>query len=144
MPLPAEQHDNSADIHHAALVGDVAAVSKIIELGAQINAFDEIGYTPLLYAARNEHLEVVKLLIQAGVQIDAHDESRIGNTALGEIAGFCSYEMAKILIQAGANPTIRGWMQLSAIDRAKERTDANREPILRLLHDAAKKFPRVA
>ena len=30
--------------------------------------------------------------------------------------------MARLLIDAGADPTIRGWMQLNAPDRARNRT----------------------
>jgi len=40
---------------------------------------------------------------------------------LGEVAGYCSLDVAKVLVQHGANPRIAGWMGLSALDRAQER-----------------------
>jgi hypothetical protein len=45
--------------------------------------------------------------------------------------------MAKLLIDAGADPTIRGWMQMNALDRARQRKDANARKIIRLLEEAA-------
>lgn len=44
--------------------------------------------------------------------------SVIGNTPLREVAANCSYEVAKILIEAGADPTIPGWMQITALHQA--------------------------
>lgn len=81
--------------------------------------------------------EVARRLIEAGANVNAHDERVIGNTPLSDCAGECNYEMAKVLVDAGADPTIRGWMQMNAIDRARERKDANARKILRLLEEAA-------
>src|SRR6188474_3254511 len=82
--------------------------------------FDEIGRTPLHYAVEGGHLEVVKELLEAGANVDAQDERVIGDTPLAA-AGNCSLEMAELLIRAGADPARPGWMQLCALDRAKER-----------------------
>lgn len=61
------------------------------------------------------------MVLEAGVDINTRDESTISNTPLGAIAGNCNFEVAKLLIDAGANPTIPGWMQLTALHRAKTR-----------------------
>lgn len=47
--------------------------------------------------------------------------------------------MARRLIAAGADPTIPGWMQLTAIDHAAERTDADAKKVQQLLKMAAKR-----
>jgi ankyrin repeat protein len=61
----------------------------------------------------------------------------IGDTPLSHVAGTCSYEMAKRLIDAGADPTIPGWMQLNAVHRAAKRKDADAQKIQQLLKQSA-------
>jgi ankyrin repeat protein len=80
---------------------------------------------------------VVRRLIKAGANVNAHDERTIGNTPLGDNARECTYEMAKLLVDIGADPTIRGWMRMNALDRARERKDASARKIVRLLEDVA-------
>jgi hypothetical protein len=64
---------------------------------------------------------VAAFLIDHGAAVNAQHEPSIGDTPLGEVAGSCSYKMASLLVAAGADPTMRGWMQLNALDRAKGR-----------------------
>ncbi|MES2469594.1 MAG: ankyrin repeat domain-containing protein [Verrucomicrobiota bacterium] len=124
-------------LHRAAQAGDLARVDDLIERKFSIDCFDDIGKTPLHYAVQDNRLEVVKRLIEAGANVNAHDERWIGNTPLSDNVRECTYEMVKVLIDAGADPTIRGWMQLNAINRALERKDANARKIVRLLEGAA-------
>jgi ankyrin repeat protein len=102
-----------------------------------VNAFDEIGKTPLHYAVEKEHFDVVRFLIEAGADVNAHHESTIGNTPLAEVAGNCSLGMANLLINAGADPTIRGWMQLNALDRAQNRKRNDGPKVYQLLLKAS-------
>ena len=127
-------------LHDAASEGNLEIVRRLIATGADVNAFDEDSFlTPLHYAAKAEHQEVAKFLLESGANVNAHYEPRICETPLGEIASNCSYEMAKLLIDAGANPTIRGWMQLSAIDRASERKKTEGAKVYGLLMSEARK-----
>lgn len=128
------------DLHYAALAGDAPAVKAFLDKGCDLNAFDEFAFTPLHYAAWNEHIEIVRLLLSAGANVNAHDESHNGNNPIGEVAGKCSFEMAEILIAAGADPTIPGWMQLSALDRAEERKEEEGQRVHELLRKAASKL----
>jgi len=41
------------------------------------------------------------------------------------------------LLDAGADPNIRGWMQLNAFDRIRSRQGPNAPRILKLLEEAA-------
>ena len=91
------------------------------------------------YAVKGGHLEVVDRLIKAGANVNAHDERVEGNTPLNEYIRECSYEMAKRLIDAGADPTIRGWMQRNALDHAAKLKGAHAYEIQRLLKAAAKR-----
>ena len=124
-------------LHHAALDGDLARVEKWLAARYPVNRFDELGNTPLHYAVRQGHMEVAARLIEAGANVNAHDERWIGNTPLSDNVEEASFEMIRRLIEAGADPTIPGWMQLTALHRAERRKDADARKILRLLREAA-------
>lgn len=132
--------DEEEQLHSAAQDGDLPKVKELIEKGYSLNRFDDVSKTPLHYAVEGEHLDVVQYLIQLGADVNAHEESKIGNTPLREAADTCSYEMAKILIDAGADPTIPGWMQLTAIHKAEKRIKEEGVRVYRLLIEAAKRF----
>lgn len=127
-------------LHFAAQDGDVAEVKRLLKDGYQPNVFDELGKTPLHYAAARGQLEVMEVLIASGADVNAHDESVIGNTPLREVAHNCSYEVAKILIDSGADPTIPGWMQITALHKARERTQPEGLRVRQLLEQAAERF----
>jgi ankyrin repeat protein len=108
-------------LHSAAQHGDLSLVGRLIDDGFDVNAFDEMGKTPLHYAVEHEHLEVARFLIERGADVNAHHEPTISNTPLAEIAARCSYDIAKLLVDSGADPRIAGWMGLNALHRAKDR-----------------------
>jgi hypothetical protein len=56
-------------------------VKMLVENGADVNARDEDGATPLMFLAAAGELELIKLLLQKGAQINARDNK--GVTALG-------------------------------------------------------------
>jgi ankyrin repeat protein len=129
-------------LHYAALQGDIAKVTNLLDQGADPNAFDDTALTPLHLAADKEHLQVVTVLLKRGADVNAHDELRIGDNPLGQVAGHCSLAMAQLLIDAGADPTIRGWMQLSALDRASARKKPEGRQVYDLLCAAAARFKK--
>jgi ankyrin repeat protein len=120
-------------LHFAAADGNADRCAELFSQGYDPNTFDELGNTPLHYAAKEEHFEVVAVLLSLGANVNAHDEARIGNTPLAEIAGSCSLKMAQMLLKAGANPRIRGWMQLNAMDQAKNRKRGDGPAVFDLL-----------
>ena len=124
-------------LHSAARRGDLAAVERWLTARYPVNRFDSIGKTPLHYAVQEGHTPVVERLLRAGANVNAHDERWAGNTPLSDSVRSMSLAMAERLIDAGADPLIRGWMQLSAMDRARDRTDDVGKAIRRLLADAA-------
>jgi len=127
-------------LHFAAQDGDVEKVKRLIAEGYPLNRFDEIAKTPLHYAAMEGHLDAMSLLLAAGADVNAHDESAIGNTPLREVADNCSFAVAKILIDAGANPTIPGWMMLTALHKVRQRNDTDGVLVRELLERAAVRF----
>jgi ankyrin repeat protein len=126
------------ELHFAAQDGDLDRVRQLIREGHDVNAFDEISKTPLHYAAESEHFEIVEYLIAHGADVNAHDEVRIGNTPLRDVAETCSLRMARLLVDAGADPAIPGWMQLTALDKAKHRERGDGPEVYELLTRAAR------
>jgi ankyrin repeat protein len=62
-------------LHKASAAGNVAMVRLLIELGADVNAYDTNWWTPLLYAEHNGHHAVTALLVGARASLDWRDES---------------------------------------------------------------------
>jgi ankyrin repeat protein len=140
--VPFEEVFEREKLHFAAQEGDVEGVKRLLKEGYQPNLFDELGNTPLHYAAMRGHLNVMNVLLAAGADVNAHDESVIGNTPLREVADSCSYDVAKILIEAGADPTIPGWMQITALHEARDRTRPEGLRVRELLEQAAVRFTK--
>ena len=69
-PLP------SVSIHEAALSGQSAQVTALLEARIDANLKDPEGRTPLMYASFNGHTEVIKALVKKGA-------ARCGETAAG-------------------------------------------------------------
>ena len=102
----------------AALHGLLAECQGLIERGADVN---KPGWAPLHYAATNGHLAVMQLLIDENAYLDA--ESPNGSTPLMMAAHYGTPSAVKLLLESGADPTLKNSLGLSAIDFA---TQANR------------------
>jgi ankyrin repeat protein len=143
--LPAKDDDwyekelEKERLHRAASEGDIEQMRTLLNEGLPINAFDSLERTPLHCAAIGDHIEAVRYLIKAGADVNAHDEERIGETPLGKVAANCTFEMAKVLIDAGADPTILGWMTNTALDRSAARKKPEGKRVHKLLVDTVKK-----
>ncbi len=138
--LSLEERFEIGQLHQAAADGNVEELKRLLQTDHVqfLNVFDELSLTPLMRAAMGDHLFAVELLIAAGADVNAHDNPRIGNTAINEVAGDGSFAIIETLLNAGADPTIRGWMNLNALDRARSRS---RNPaIYAMLEEAARKF----
>ena len=56
----------------AIVKGDIDTVKKMIELGSDVNQRSE-GMTPLMYAARYNRVDIMKVLIEKGAKVDTRD-----------------------------------------------------------------------
>jgi len=114
-------------------------VKTLLAEGCDINEFDDFGKTALHYAADEEHLDLVRYLLQAGANVNAADERWIGNTPLTNVAGSCSLELARLLIDAGADPMSPGWTRLTAVYHASQRSDDEGRLVYKLLEATARR-----
>ena len=99
----------------AALHGLLAECQGLIERGADVN---KPGWAPLHYAATNGHLSVMQLLIEENAYLDA--ESPNGSTPLMMAAHYGTPSAVKLLLESGADPTLKNSLGLSAIDFAHQ------------------------
>jgi ankyrin repeat protein len=80
-------------LQNIAVLGDVKAVRLMLDHGADVNAFDPYGKTPLMYAAISDVLpvDVVKLLLERGADVNA----RCRHTQAGD-AGLTVLDIAQL------------------------------------------------
>ena len=61
-----ESSGRSRPMHAAASVNSVEICNMLLKAGAEINATNSLGYTPLFVAVVNENKQVAQLLIESG------------------------------------------------------------------------------
>lgn len=111
--IEARNSQDESALMIAALKGNVQLVKTLIARNADVN---KPGWAPLHYASTNGHLEVMRLLLEHHAYIDA--ESPNGTTPLMMAAHYGSAAAVKVLLEAGADPTLKNKLDLTAIDFA--------------------------
>jgi ankyrin repeat protein len=130
-------------LHVAAYYGEVEIVKMLIKRGADINArtsIDRGACTPLHYTVKEEdplfggygswnglveepaRRECITLLAKHGADVNARDA--FGNTPLHYLLmlSTCNADTVKLLLENGADPTIRNDRGVSVLDLAEEYT----------------------
>ena len=112
----------------AAAFGMHQNASTLLDHGANINAQDKNGNTPLISAcSRNSlnHITTSRVLLGQGASLDIKNTTH-GKTALMYACGAggdcSSLEMVEDLIKAGARKDIVDFKNLSAMDYAKQKS----------------------
>jgi len=81
-PEPPTAKAPDISIREAARTGNIEAVKQAIAAGADVNAKNKLGSTPLHEAAVIGHKEIAELLIAKGADVNAKNMG--GETALDE------------------------------------------------------------
>ncbi|XP_072770509.1 BRCA1-associated RING domain protein 1 [Nerophis lumbriciformis] len=102
--MKKKNHKGETPLHLAAIKGDVEAVQKLLEQGADPNLKDNAGWTPLHEACNLGHVAVVQVLLSSGALVNTpgyendsplHDAVRNGHMAV-----------VKVLLQSGASQNV--------------------------------------
>jgi len=116
--------------------GSVSRVNLLLALGADPNARAKEGHavTPLQHAAWAGHVEVARVLLDHGADVNAVDEC--GKTALHWAAECGHTDVVKLLLDRGADVTVKDRDDLSTpMARAAEAD--HREVVILLLEHGA-------
>lgn len=108
---------NAADespLMMAALKGHLELARRLIARDADVN---KTGWAPLHYAATNGHLELIQLLLDHHAYIDAESPNK--TTPLMMAAMYGTPAAVKLLLDAGADASLKNIQGLSAIDFAQ-------------------------
>lgn len=106
---------------HVACEAAVSAecVSRLITLGANVNAMTDRGFTPLHVASQQGRNDLMIALIKSGANLEAVSDDGLG-TPLQEAAANGQLQALKILVAAGADTHYRERKyNLTAMDLAK-------------------------
>lgn len=98
----------------AALDGKLEICQTLIERDADVN---KPGWAPLHYAATNSHIPVMQLLLDHHAYIDAASPN--GSTPLMMAAMYGNASAVKLLLESGADPSLKNDLGLTAIDFAQ-------------------------
>lgn len=96
-------NSESRDLFQVIDSNDYQQFKQLLEAGADIQITREYGETLLHLAACKGHIELIKLLIEYGADIEARKTDLGKETPLARSVWFDNQEVAKILIKNGAN-----------------------------------------
>ena len=106
-------------LHQAAKAGNLKGLEEALAAGADVNARDDKGWTPLMYVVDKGYVLLVEPLLTAKADPDVRAPD--GATALFMAAAHGHSEIIEPLMKAGADPTIKGPKGKTATEVAQAR-----------------------
>ncbi|KAF3921062.1 Ankyrin-3 [Arthrobotrys entomopaga] len=114
-----KEFDGKTPLHHPCRLGNEAVMKLLIENGSDISNFDDYGRSPLRFAVDGGKLGAVKLLLEKGVDVNSPVDWH-GGTALHWATRMGYTPIVQLLIEYGADPTLRCYDGRTALDYAKQ------------------------
>jgi uncharacterized protein len=91
-------------LHRAASAGDTAAIRRLVADGADVDARDGAGRTPVLVATVARHADAVRELVDAGADVNIRDDKLFNPFLYAGAEGLL--DILRIVNEAGADPAI--------------------------------------
>ena len=116
-------HQNTAGktaLHLACQLGHSEVARLLSDRGADLTLTGQEGETPFLRACAEGHLDVVLYLMRRDPEC-IHHQNHFGSTALMNASHFGHTEVVRVLLQAGADPTLLDEDGDTAMDDARSR-----------------------
>lgn len=111
--LDARNSHDETPLMLACLKGMAGLVQQLLAHDVDVN---KTGWTPLHYAATKGDETIIQLLLDHFAYIDA--ESPNGSTPLMMAAMYAPSSAVQLLLQAGADPTLKNQQGMNAVDFA--------------------------
>ncbi len=124
-------------LYKAAERGDLKEVEEILSSPSRLDLNDAWRqWTPLMRACQHNYLEIVKLLLDAGANINYIGPQK--STALIKAVHYCNFDIASFLISKGASVNNQDTSGNTALIFAIQ---VHRDDLVDLLLDAGAKIP---
>lgn len=107
---PNETYSTSVEteaLATASFLGRSSLVMELINKGADVNPKDEGSISPLVYAIMKNHVDIAKLLVEKGANINTYIKALNGCSLLSLALQLKNIEIVKLLIENKANVNIR-------------------------------------
>lgn len=98
---------------------DLIRIEQLVAKGVVVDGHGYDGWTPLTVAAREGHIEVVRLLVKSGADINAEEGG--GNTPLFWAAYYGHAPVVEYLLSSGASKSKKCADCMSVLEAAKTR-----------------------
>lgn len=108
----------NASLFDAVKQDNRKAAKAALEAGADVNAMNNLGFTPLLYAEFSDDLKMGKILIAYGADPNRGRDSLTGINALSAASGNGRTDFSLLLLNHGANVNARDHMGGTALGQA--------------------------
>ena len=116
--IKKQEAEGETTMHVAASSGaDESTLNALLQMGADVNARDKWGRTPLCSAAAAGDLRLVNYLIQHGAIVKGRFPK--GSDPLSEAIDQCNYEIGCRLIEEGAQVSVSQAVQCGHVDATK-------------------------
>jgi len=131
----AETRRGQTALMWASAEGNTAAVQELAERGADIHARTKGGFTPMLFAVREGRIETVRALLKIGADVNETWKAGRGTGVAGISAMVLAvanahYELASVMLDAGADPNAagQGWTALHQITWVRKPGKGDNDP----------------